>query len=235
MNVSRDAFVAGAREASGIPVAVLAAGYLGFGALAADHGIPVGIAVLSTVAIWALPGQLILVEMHTLGATFIALLLSVALSSARFLPMILVLMPLMRHARQRRWRYYLAAQLLSLTGWTMAMARFPSLALEKRLAWFMGFTLVCITGSAIATATGHMLAEGLTPLAKTGLVFMAPMYYLLILVGGVRDRVAAAGLACGALAGPLAYLASPEWSVLGGGVAGGTLAWLVLHAARPSD
>ena len=214
-------------------MAVLAAGYLGFGALAADHGIPAGITVLSTVAIWALPGQLILVEMHALGAPLVALLLSVALSSARFMPMILVLMPLMRHARARGWHYYLAAHLLSLTGWTMAMVRFPSIAPERRMAWFMGFTLVCITGSAVATAVGHMLAERLTLLAKTGLVFMAPMYYLLILVGGVRDRVAAAGLACGALAGPLAYLVSPEWSVLGGGLAGGTLAWLVLRATGP--
>jgi predicted branched-subunit amino acid permease len=103
--VSREAFIAGIREASGIPVAVVAAGYVGFGALAADYGIPVGITVLSTVAIWALPGQLILVEMHTLGAPFVALLLSVVLSSARFLPMTLVLMPLMRHARRRGWRY----------------------------------------------------------------------------------------------------------------------------------
>jgi hypothetical protein len=43
----------------------------------------------------------------------------------------------MRHARRRGWHYYLAAHLLSLTGWTMAMARFPALALEQRLAWFI--------------------------------------------------------------------------------------------------
>jgi predicted branched-subunit amino acid permease len=230
--VNRAAFIAGAREASGIPVAVLAAGYLGFGALAADHGISLVATVLSTVAIWALPGQLILVEMHTLGAPLVALLLSVALSSARFMPMILVLMPLMRHARWRGWHYYLAAHTLSLTGWTMAMVRFPALVPEQRMAWFLGFTLVCITGSAAATAVGHALAQGLTPLAKTGLVFMAPMYYLLILLGGVRGRVAGAGLACGALAGPLVYLVSPDWSVLGGGLAGGTLAWLALRTVK---
>ena len=230
--MSSHAFAVGAREASGIPLAVLAAGYLGFGALAADHGIPLGITVLSTVAVWALPGQLILVEMHAGGASFAALLLSVALSAARFLPMTLVLVPLMRHARYRGWHYYLAAQLLSLSGWTMAMARFPALALEQRVAWLMGFTLVCIAGSSVATALGHLLAGALTPLAKTGLVFMAPMYYLLILLGNVRERVAAASLACGALVGPLIYLVSPEWSVLGGGLAGGTLAWLLLRAVK---
>ena len=37
------------------------------------------------------------------------------------------------------------------------------------------------------------------------------------------------GLACGAVAGPLAYLAAPEWSVLLAGLAGGSLAYFILR------
>jgi hypothetical protein len=58
---------------------------------------------------------------------------------------------------------------------------------------------------------------------------MVPIYYLLILTGAVRERVAALGLACGALAGPLAYLATPQWSVLLAGLGGGTAAYLILR------
>jgi hypothetical protein len=58
---------------------------------------------------------------------------------------------------------------------------------------------------------------------------MVPMYYLLILTGAVRERVAALGLACGAVAGPLAYVVSPEWSVPLGGIAGGTVAYALLR------
>ena len=47
----------------------------------------------STAVIWALPGQIVFVEMHTLGAPLVATLLAVMLSSARFLPMTLLLMP----------------------------------------------------------------------------------------------------------------------------------------------
>lgn len=230
--MSRAALARGAREAAGVPAAVLAAGYLGFGAFAAGHALPLPLVVASTLAIWALPGQLIMVEMNTLGAPLFAIVLTVALSSARFLPMTLVLMPLMRDARHRGWRYYAAAQLLALTGWTMAMARFPQIARGDRLAWFCGFALVCMAASAAASAAGYLVADLLTPLAKAGLVFMAPMYYLLILVGGIRDRAAALALACGALAGPLAYLATPGWSVLVGGFAGGTLAYLILRGGR---
>lgn len=230
--MSQAAFRQGAREAAGVPAAVLAAGYLGYGALAAAHGWPVSLAVVSTLALWALPAQLILVEMHTLSAPLVAIVLTVMLSSARFLPMTLMLMPQMRHARHRTWRYYVAAQLLALTGWTMAVARFPGMAQAERLAWFYGFALVCIGASALATIAGFLVAGELSPLARTGLVFMAPMYYLLILVGSVSNRTAALGLACGALAGPLAYLATPQWSVLAGGFAGGTLAYLILRRVR---
>jgi len=230
--VSRAALVQGAREAAGVPAAVLAAGYVGFGALAAGNGLPLAYAVASTLAIWALPGQLILVEAATLGAPFIAVVLTVALSSARFLPMTLVLMPLMRDTRHRGWRYYVAAQLLALTGWTAAMVRLPDIERAARLAWFYGFATVCIVASALATAAGYLVADLLTPLARSGLVFIAPMYYLLILLGGIRERAMATALACGALLGPLAHLATPQWSVLAGGLGGGTLAWLIVRGAR---
>ena len=109
------------------------------------------------------------------------------------------------------------------------MARFTELPRAQRLAWFFGFTLVLVTVSAIATAAGHLGADRLPPLARLALVFMVPMYYLLILTGAVRERLAALGLACGALAGPLAYLATPEWSVPLGGRAGGTVAYLLFR------
>jgi predicted branched-subunit amino acid permease len=224
----RGAVVQGAREAAGVPAAVLLVGYIGFGALAAGHGLPPGAIVASTVAVWALPAQLILVEMHTVGAPFVATVLAAMLSSARFLPMTLTLMPMMRHARHRGWHYLVAAQLLSLTGWAMAMARFPDIESARRLPWFFGFTLVCVAASAAATAIGYAVADAITPLIKLGLVFLAPVYYLLILLGSVRDRATAYALGCGAVAGPVAFVYAPEWGVLIAGLGGGTIAYLLL-------
>ena len=205
------------------------AGFLGFGALAAAQDIPLSVAVASTALIWALPGQLIFVEMHTLSAPLVATVLAVMLSSARFLPMTMVLMPELRDPSHRPWKYYVAAQLLSLSGWTMAMARFPDIPRPRRLAWLYGFALVLVTASALSTAAGYLGADRLAPLVRLALVFMVPMYYLLILTGSVRERVAALALACGAIAGPLAYLATPEWSVVLGGLAGGSVAYALLR------
>jgi len=230
--MSGAAFRLGMREAAGIPAATLAAGYLGFGALAAGHGIPVAGAILSTVVIWALPGQLILLEMHAAGAPLIAVVLSVALSSARFLPMTATLMPMVRHERYRSWHYYAAAQWLAMTGWSMALVRFPAMPVVERLPWLSGFAAVCCAASALATTLGYVIADQLTPLLKLGLAFLAPMYYLLIMLGGVRERPVALAVAAGMITGPLALLVWPHWSLLACGVVGGTLAWAVDRSLR---
>jgi hypothetical protein len=39
-------------------------------------------------------------------------------------------------------------------------------------------------------------------------------------------------LACGAVAGPLIHLALPQWSVMLGGLIGGTLAWGLVGAKK---
>jgi predicted branched-subunit amino acid permease len=145
---------------------VLVAGFLGFGALAAAQGVPLGIAVASTVVIWALPGQIVLVEMHALAAPLVATVLAVMLSSSRFLPMTVMLMPEMRDPRHRPWKYYVAAQLLSLSGWTMAVARFPDIPRAQRLAWWYGFTVVLVSVSAASTAAGYLGADRLPLLGR---------------------------------------------------------------------
>lgn len=217
----------GARHAFGIPCMVLAAGYVGFGALAAANGLSLTGTMIATMFIWALPGQLILVEMHTLGAPFFAVVLTVVLSGARFLPMTIVLMPLLREARGRPFHYYLAAQLIAMTGWSWAMARFPAMPAERRLGYFFGFTLSLLFAASAATALGFLGGDLLPPMARLALVFMSPMYFLLLLTGSASDALARLAIGCGAIAGPVAHLVNPQWSVLAGGLIGGSVGFFL--------
>jgi predicted branched-subunit amino acid permease len=231
--LSTAAFRAGAREAFGVPSAVLGAGYIGFGALALESGFSLWLALLSTATIWALPGQLVLVELHTIGASVLAIVPAVMLTGARFLPMTMALMPVIRDRRHTRYQLYPAVHLLAMTGWAAAMRRCPELPLPQRLPYFVGFALVNWLACLACTVFGYWVSGSLPPLVKLGLVFLNPVYFILILSGDVRQRLIMPALAAGALAGPLIHLWTPSWSVLLGGFVGGTMAYLAHRLIRP--
>lgn len=222
----QDAWRAGFREAFATPAWVLGVGYIGYGSLAQSQGFGLLNTALSTIAIWALPGQLILVEMHTLGAPFVAVLLAVVFSSSRFLPMAVALMPHLRAPGVPPWRYYVAGQLLAMTSWAVAMRRFPEQERPLRLPFFLGFALTIWAVSLSCTIAGYTLAGTLPAELRLAFVFANPLYFILILTADLRGRMIVLALACGAVAGPLIHLVLPAWSVIGGGLAGGTVAFM---------
>lgn len=221
------AFRTGVREALGVPGAVLGATYVGFGALAFASGIPVWIVIASTITVWALPGQLVMVDMWQLGAPTVAILLAVMLTNARFLPMTVTLMPVIRHRGHRPWVYYAAAQCVAMSSWIICMRRGPEMRPEERIAFLYGLAAGFISIGVCAGAVGYYIAESIPAVLQIGMVFLAPVYFVVFLIVEIRTRLVAIALACGGLAGPLLYLLTPQWSVLIAGFVGGTLAFAI--------
>lgn len=219
------AFIDGAKDALGVPAAVLAAGMIGFGAFALEHGFSVWLALICTAGIWALPGQIVLLEMHSNGAPGYLTVLAVMLTSARFLPMAMTLMPVIRHPRYSRAAVYLGAQVIAMTGWAWAMRACRDMPEPARFPYFIGFAAACWAAGILATAAGYFMAGAFSEPVRLGFVFLAPVYFLVILIGDARTALAISALGCGALAGPFMHLVSPQWSVLLSGVVGGTLAY----------
>jgi len=230
-----DAARNGVSDAAGVAAAVMFAGFLGFGALAADTGLSVWAAMFSTLAIWALPGQLVLTEMSGAGAAWVAIVPAVMLVNARFLPMTVSLMPLLRAPGTRPLHLYLTAQLVAMTGWAVAMRRCPDLDPEHRLPYYLGFAITCWVASLAGTGAGFYFAHAFPPLLKLGLVFLSPLYFFVMLACEVRQRAWVLAMAAGALLAPGLHVASPEWSILTTGLAGGTLAFLVIRASGAGD
>lgn len=222
----------GVREALGVPAAVLAAGYIGFGALARDADFSLLLAFVSTITIWALPGQIALIELWQQGTASVVLVITVMLTSARFFPMTAVLLPTLRHPRWRRGHYYLIGHFIAMTGWAVAIRRCPQMDTEQRLPYFLGFAVALWLACLAGTAVGFFLAELFTDLITLGLIFLNPMYFVLILTGETRSRIGIVALIVGAICGPPIHLLIPEWSLIIAGVLGGTVAFLILEHGR---
>lgn len=215
-----------------MPGLVLAASYLGFGSLVRSSGLEIGAALFSTFSAWALPGQVALVELYGLGASLALIFATVALTNARFLPMTVVVVPNLHAERWPRWLYYAAAHLIAVTGWVFAMQRCPELPEDERLPYFLGFTSVLWTGSAIGTTLGFLLSGVLPHALSLGLVFLNPIYFMLIFAADLKERSRLLSLAIGALLGPLIYLVSPDWSLPITGIVAGSAAFGLDRALR---
>jgi predicted branched-subunit amino acid permease len=223
----RAAVLAGCAEAAGMPGIVLAASFVGFGSLAHESGFGLALALASTATGWALPGQLVLAELYAVGATFLAVAGAVALTNARLLPMTVTLLPIVRDPARPRWLHYLAAHFIAVTVWTVAMQRVPTLARDLRLPYLLGFGASLWLVSIAATATGFALTATMPRPVALGLVFLNPIYFLLILAGDWSQPPRRKALLIGAVLGPLLHWLDPDWGLLLTGAIGGSAAFLL--------
>ena len=214
----------GVLAALAMPFWMILASMMGFGSMARDSGLDVGIALGASLGVWGLPGQVAMTELYAIGAPLIAILAASSMANMRFMPMAVVMMPLFNgDARARRWRYALA-QMMSVNIWTVTMHRAPGLPLMDRLPFYLGLSLTAISGGAIGTVLGYVLAGTMPFFVVVGLVFLNPAYFVFVF-SSVRQRNCVFAVVIGAIMGPVMHLISPDWGVVVTGVAAGTAAF----------
>ncbi len=209
---------------------VLWATFVGFGGLVHDANFPLGAALLSTLLVWAIPAQVLLIGGYGAGTPAAAIALAVGLSSARLLPLVVSILPLLRSKRGMVVQLF-AAHFIALGAWVEGMRLLPPLKAENRMPFFLGFAAIFVTGGLIATVIGFALAGTLPRPLALGLVFLTPISFLLALARNARDRVDVLSLIFGLALTPLFAVYGGTLDLLWTGLAGGTAAWAI-HRLR---
>lgn len=230
----RDAFLRGVREAPSTPTFVVAASFVGFGALAHDVGLSLPQSVFAGGAIFALPGQVILLDQLAKGATLAALFFAVTLTAVRLLPLTVSLMPILRGRRGLRPVDFLHAHFVAITVWIESLRRLPAIPGHLRGAYYAGFALTVWGTCLVTTAIGYLLAVNLSPTVAAGLVFLTPIYFFLSLLAAADTFADTAALCIGAVLGPILYRFWPGFDLLITGLVGGSAAYALyrLREAR---
>ncbi len=229
---NRAARRAGLSAGLGAPGAVLGASFVGFGTLARSSGFDLGQSMATSGFIWALPGQIALAELVATGAGLAGLIFAVALTNARLLPMTVTLVPVIGDPRWPRRLYYFAAHFIAVTAWTVTMQRYPDIPRERRLPFFIAFGLTLWSISMTGTIVGFFLVGMVPPAVGLGLVFLNPIYFMLMFVADFRLPARALALTFGAIAGPLFQPLGSEWGLLAAGLLGGSAAFALEEARR---
>lgn len=226
----RAAALAGLRTAAGVPVLLVTGGMTGFGALAHDIGFAAWEAVMAPVVVWALPAQVVAAELHAAGADLTAIALAAALTSMRFFPMAVALLPTFGPAGLLG--RLVQAHLMSATSWAFLMRGTAPREPRARLAYHTAFTVVCIAAAAVAALAGWLGAAALPWPLALGLLFMNAAFFMVLLVES-RNRQVLLAVALGAVLCPLLHAVLPEASLLLAGVLGGTGAFVLGERLRP--
>jgi predicted branched-subunit amino acid permease len=225
MSLNRDIVIKGAKDAFGVPAAILFAGMLGFGAMGQANGLDIWLTSATSFFMFALPGQVVLVEMLVLSASGVTIAVAVTLTATRFFTMCLTLFPQFPE-KQRSSFYYLVVHLVAMTAWAVSMRDFPKMKPEDRLSYFTGFAFVCWAVSTPATVLGYLVAGQVPSYINLGLVFINPLFFLLTFTE-VKPRANRMAILLGGPIGLLSYLWFPDYSLLIAGLFGGTIAYLV--------
>jgi predicted branched-subunit amino acid permease len=212
------------------PGPVLLAGMIGFGAM--GHGI--GLSMLQTSAVsllmYALPGQIVFIEMMSMGAASSVVAIAVALTSTRFLTMVLTLYPQIPKLKKEPSRL-LSVHLVAMSSWAYCMRDFPKMKPEVRYGYFLGIGLVCWLLAVPGTVIGYIVSEYVPIWIAIPLVFLNPLFFLLSFVDVVSslNRLA---IIFGGIAGAVFYNIYPENALLISGLGFGTLAYIIDYIKR---
>lgn len=207
---------------------IVSASLLGVGGMARAAGFPIEVAVASTLLLWAGPAQLLFFSAVAAHTAWPAIALSISLSSIRFVPMCVSLLPMLRRKNTGVLTQLLAAHCIAVTVWAESMRRLPPLPKGGRLPYFFGFSVMCFVGTTISTGLGHALVGELPLPFAAGLLFLTPIYFVSTLLRAARRPIDWLSLVIGLLIAPLTQAWAPAgFDMLVLGVVAGTLAFAI--------
>lgn len=209
---------------------VLIGNYIGIGALAYEFGFSLTFMVMTTVMIWAAPAQIIVISTLT-TATLLEVAIAVGLSSARFLPMVAALMPVLRATHTRQLSLLLPTHLTAISVWVEGMRLCPQLPRPERVPFYNGLGLGLISAALVGSVTGHVLAARLPPLLATTLLFFTPMAILMSSARSNQSLIDRLAFVLGLVIGPLLAAQKVKLDLMWTGVIAGTIAYAV-HRLR---
>jgi len=220
-----EAFWSGVRDGRGAPAMVLFAGMVGFGAMGRTNGFDLWFTTATSFLMFALPGQIVMLEMILVGASSLTIALATSLTATRFVTMTATLFPML-HPRDRNKALYAKVHLLAMTAWAVSLREFATIEPKHRLSYFVGLGIVCWLISVPGTVVGFLIAGSVPMPITLGLIFINPLFFLLtfteIKVSGYRLAIL-----FGCIAGPICYLIDRDTSLLTAGLVGGTLAYWI--------
>lgn len=225
-------FFTGMWKLVSLPALILLVSVVGFSAFALESGLTRAEAVFMSLAVWALPAQVILVGTMASGANIAACFLAVTLSSIRMTPMVASVIPEMRTQKTPTWLLLFLSHFVAITSWVFAITTLRTVLREYRAIYFAGFGVTLTLTGTLVVAIFYGVASAFPPFVAGVLFFLTPVYFNASIWASAHQPVVKIAYIMGVVLGPSLTLLTPEFDVLYAGIGGGTIAYLIDRVRR---
>ena len=133
-NTHQSAVRLGIKDALGPPGLVLAITFFAFGALAKTLGAPLLAALGLTAFVFAIPGQVVLLDELGRDGSLIAAFIATTLTSIRLFPLTMSMLPVLRGPATTKATEFFIAHFIAVTVWVQSMLALPNIEREQRAA-----------------------------------------------------------------------------------------------------
>jgi predicted branched-subunit amino acid permease len=212
-----------------LPAFILLATMSGYGSLAESGGFSTAMAVVGTLLIWGLPGQLAMIELATQGQGLLAIVTACSLANARFMPMVVSFLPHINRPGTRLSSLLLLSQMLSINSWAVCLRGFPLVDVEWRRFYYVVFACSIALAAVVGTIVGTHAVGVLPRHIVLGLVFLSPLFFALVLAStpALSSRLS---ILLGCLTVPVAHYFFPTIDLLLSGFFAGTAGFLIARS-----
>ena len=226
----------GALDALALPALALGSTMMGFGAIAREAGFDFWMTTLTTLSVWGMPGQVAFVSLYATGSSMFLMVVAVALANMRMMLMVISGADML-HLKQHNLPFYkrvIIMHFMAITNWAQLTYKQSTYEPDQLLVYYKGFTSVVFVCGLTGTMTGFFLDDLLPPHILRLVIYITPLYILLLLVNARQTINRLAGF-FGAALSPFIYMIVGDWAILIAGCVGGTAALLVQQARKTSS
>ena len=223
----------GALDALALPALALGSTMLGFGAIAREAGFDFWMTTFTTLSVWGMPGQIAFVGLYATGSSMFLMVVAVALANMRMMLMVISgaeMLNLKQHNLPFYQRVFIM-HFMAITNWAQLSYKQSTYKPHQLLTYYKGFSVVVFICGITGTMTGYFLDDLLPSHILRVVIYITPLYILLLLANARQTINRLAGL-FGAALSPFIYIFAGDWAVLVAGFIGGTAALFVQWAFK---
>ena len=230
MKYFNNMYAKGVFDAVNVPGFALGSTMMGFSIIAKEAGFSIWMVLLTTASVWGMPGQVAFASLYAVGASLILIFIAVTLANMRMMLMVISGANILNIKKFKLpfWRQFIIFHLMAITSWAQIGFMKDKINNDELIKYYTGFSITIFLFGMLGTLIGFYISDFISNDFLRILIFITPLYILLLVVNS-KDNLNRSAVYTGGILAIIFYPIVGTWSILISGILGGSLATYIFY------